>query len=1011
MLALGRRSKSRDRAGTSRYGERSHSRERPSVPLIITFNNENNEEEERIQPQKTRRGRNQKRSQSISDGDELYSDEFSVEDDMLRQYRKEESVGGTPRKRADTKHSGLSRSLHSPRPRRRSRSGSRSRTGSRSRSRSRSRRRSRSRSRSKSSTRRDRTNSCKMTRPLSLSDHSFGEDPALEADPELEEYNEKTQDQLREELMKECMGAIERRQQQARQLISSDEQLRRKDFDNLLKQSIKQRVTQSSDIQSTLLSPEANSQRKMWQQRVRKDLRESNYSPKKRQPRRPSWGASSDIEVSLEDQYDVKKEETKQDSTITPIKISKHNTRDPRSDKTKKEPLSKYQKRSSTTTATETTDETSHQLTSTDEFHTHLHDTEPETTTKTDGRTGIFRKTMSNITGRSRSKSTDRSVSRHSGRSKSRSRSNSNDRLKSRSRSNSNDRLKSRSRSNSNDRLKSRSRSNSNDRLRSRSRSKSNDRSKRNDRSKSRTRGVRKARSWDSTQGGTNTVSRAGSSDRKTYSDISTIEDVGDLSWHDIIRKHDWDNVISMLKSYDYARYRRRSNDDEKSTDIKESSPLLQVDANGRTPLHLACREQMPAKLLRRLILLEKNAASVKDADGRYPLHLAVIYNVDHHILDGLIRVHSDCLGVPDNLQHTPLQYAVLKADRSRGNKEVKWGPAGSEAATNRQNLQIEAYSAVLFILESMIKKDKDLSHHEGKIAFEAVKLGAPPEVVKQMVVMSEKFLRKSKNMAERLLALVFERNYPLGVLHRVLEVISKAMPPALLLETVRTRLTIHFNEGCNGISITGPNGEKVTTSLAKEFAKTCRKGGKKVRVSTTCKDWWEKLRYLIARSCNRTSNWKNDTVLHMALCNPKSQPSLIEYLCRLNPVARYKVDDVTGALPIHLAYMNWHPEQHGIGDVRSQEKVLNLLLAGDADLVRKTCSRGRIPLHHAILSGKPMSCVQIILNLDHETLSVRDPVTTLLPFQMAAKPRLNEDRTQPQQLDMIYTLLRMKPF
>ena len=41
-----------------------------------------------------------------------------------------------------------------------------------------------------------------------------------------------------------------------------------------------------------------------------------------------------------------------------------------------------------------------------------------------------------------------------------------------------------------------------------------------------------------------------------------------------------------------------------------------------------------------------------------------------------------------------------------------------------------------------MIKKDKDLSHHEGKIAFEAVKLGAPPEVVKQMVVMSEKFLR-----------------------------------------------------------------------------------------------------------------------------------------------------------------------------------------------------------------------------------------------------------------------------
>ena len=255
-------------------------------------------------------------------------------------------------------------------------------------------------------------------------------------------------------------------------------------------------------------------------------------------------------------------------------------------------------------------------------------------------------------------------------------------------------------------------------------------------------------------------------------------------------------------------------------------------------------------------------------------------------------------------------------------------------------------------------------------------------------------------------MALVFERNYPLSVLHTVLEVVSKAIPPAELLETIRTRLTIHFNEGCNGILITGPHGEKVTTSLAKEFAKSCRKGGKKVGVTKTCKDWWEKLRYLIARSCNRTSNWKSDTILHMALCNPKSQPSLIEYLCRLNPAARYKLDEVTGALPIHLAYMNWQPEQYGIGNVRSQEKVLNLLLAGDFDLVRERCARGRIPLHHAILSGKPLSCIEILLNLDQETLSVRDPVTNLLPFQLAAVPRKHEDG----KLDMIFTLLTMTP-
>lgn len=135
----------------------------------------------------------------------------------------------------------------------------------------------------------------------------------------------------------------------------------------------------------------------------------------------------------------------------------------------------------------------------------------------------------------------------------------------------------------------------------------------------------------------------------------------------------------------------------------------------------------------------------------------------------------------------------------------------------------------------------------------------------------------------------------------------------------------------------------------------------------------------------------------------------MIEYLCRLNPAARYKRDDVTDALPIHLACMYWHPEKYGIGSESSHKKILNLLLAGDFDLVRRGC-HGRIALHYATLNGKSMSYIQSLLNLNQETTSIRDPLTKLLPFQLAATLGKCQDDQPTQQLDVIYSLLRANP-
>ena len=196
--------------------------------------------------------------------------------------------------------------------------------------------------------------------------------------------------------------------------------------------------------------------------------------------------------------------------------------------------------------------------------------------------------------------------------------------------------------------------------------------------------------------------------------------------------------------------------------------------------------------------------------------------------------------------------------------------------------------------------------------------------------------------------------------------------------------------------------------SYAKQFAKKSQRG--EVKSSSACKVWWDKLRYLIARSCNRTKNWKNDNLLHMALCNPKSQPSMIEYLCRLNPAARYTRDDITGALPIHLACMHWHPEKYKIGNEISIKKVLNLLIAGDFDLVQRPF-HGRIALHYAIVNGKSLPYIESLILLNQATLSAPDPVTTLLPFQLAAISGRSYSNTPTQQLDVIYRLLRANPF
>ena len=319
-----------------------------------------------------------------------------------------------------------------------------------------------------------------------------------------------------------------------------------------------------------------------------------------------------------------------------------------------------------------------------------------------------------------------------------------------------------------------------------------------------------------------------------------------------------------------------------------------------------------------------------------------------------------------------------------------------------------------------MVTRRRPLSiTHEDKVVNQSVELFAPPAVISLMVILSENILKKNKAQFIRLLDLVFQLSYPLSVIHRVLEKGFTIVDPCYLLEETRKRLVDHYNKGC--IASSREDDRKgMPFCFAKQVSDAYSRGTQhKAKLPAACGEWFDKLRYLIGKSSNEPCNTRNKTLLHTALTNPQSPISLIEYLCRLNPVARYEDND--GALPIHLACIHWYPEAYRAEDEVSCTKVLNLLLAGDFGLVRRKY-HGRIALHHAILNGKPLPCIKTILNLDRDTVLIPDPTEKLFAFQLAAISMENRDgepsegssqsssSKNTRQLEMIFKLLTTNP-
>ena len=233
-----------------------------------------------------------------------------------------------------------------------------------------------------------------------------------------------------------------------------------------------------------------------------------------------------------------------------------------------------------------------------------------------------------------------------------------------------------------------------------------------------------------------------------------------------------------------------------------------------------------------------------------------------------------------------------------------------------------------------------------------------------------------------------------------------------------------HYEEGCVGV-FRDDKGRELSFRTELIQAYRNQQADRDCTLSQPCKEWWDKLRFLIGFSSYNLSDehkLEDDYVLHAALTVPDTPTSLVEFLVRLVPSTRYETDPATGALPVHLACKYWIGYTTSKKEQRLSSQVLHLLLAGDSSLAWKRFKR-RLPLHHAILSGKPLSFLQTLLAMDVKTANARDPLTRLFPFQLAAmespNPRLSLDVYSRSTkslgedtggLDVIYELLRANP-
>ena len=159
-------------------------------------------------------------------------------------------------------------------------------------------------------------------------------------------------------------------------------------------------------------------------------------------------------------------------------------------------------------------------------------------------------------------------------------------------------------------------------------------------------------------------------------------------------------------------------------------------------------------------------------------------------------------------------------------------------------------------------------------------------------------------------------------------------------------------------------------------------------------------------RSIPNKRKWR---AVHAA-CNGGTCPfDVLAFSLQILP-GETKVFNEAGSLPLHIA-SSAPPYETTVPPELAPGRPIHLLLNRSPEGAMKVNKKGRLPLHLALESGKTLdNGVEALVEAFPESVRMRDPVTLLYPFQMAAVKRNNSDEVDLAITNAMFILLLEAP-
>ncbi|CAJ1961689.1 unnamed protein product [Cylindrotheca closterium] len=490
---------------------------------------------------------------------------------------------------------------------------------------------------------------------------------------------------------------------------------------------------------------------------------------------------------------------------------------------------------------------------------------------------------------------------------------------------------------------------------------------------------------------------------------FKTIENA-ENEFHRAIGTKNWIELDRLLGEVELKRAQSATKSTEPNGGEEDApeNDLYGLDDTGRAPLHLCCMNPTPEDLLFRTLSAAPHIAMVPDKTGCLPLHLAMSSGRDTRFVEKIIEFHNEALWTRDASGNTPITLGIEKARKRQQDLKMKVdeGPLWCFAIEpTKEQLQVElekTWHQVEVLLGNRQKAKAPLCDHEQLFVKALFESAAPPTTVELAILMGEEALKKEENVQSSIISCICEQ-YPSTVLQKLIEACPQGLPKVQKDVSGRGIVALHYSMGSKLYDASWPD----RLSFRARLDRSSKSELDDVPPPSYL-EWWSKLKYLIRLwgsiadgsafdgSDEKEEGERDDDMLllHRALCNPDCPPSLIKILARMNPKAAAIIQPVSNALPIHLACKTWRYRQfprHFDEKESPMGGVVQQLMIGSPKSTRRRY-QDRLPLHHAIVAGKNSSFVSTLTAEDKESLLIRDPITRLYPYQLAAVDNFSMD-------------------